>query len=297
MKAENWSGITQEAGSPIEELAIKYSVAFPWGTFQVTDGAHEAYGLMPLTPSTDSGKPETAPIGDKKIPPIDIILLGPEDIKFLESDSSPEELSSGSFTRVRRDSKGRITIAIGLTETTEAHRQHILKRIVSTLKPDFGEVDDEDILRRLVDFEDIPLEESLQHNLPQAFVSGLAQHVSDVASGTFFNWQEGEMKLIAVRHLSRLGKMAVAKTAAMTALWIELNPRYPFLAAIPTSLFLIDDLGRMRRRLKDLLLTKDDIDSQLQEMSLVFGRAVATDIYNIYNRRLFDEQARQSLEN
>jgi hypothetical protein len=85
MSKAEWSEFpyAKELAIPAMELPVSYALSFGWGNFQVTDRAHEAYGLTALTGEIVHGGEQATNIqpGTKPLS-VDIWLTTPQEVPF-----------------------------------------------------------------------------------------------------------------------------------------------------------------------------------------------------------------------
>src|SRR4051794_29776386 len=85
MSKAEWFGQPYSERRIEADTAIHHHIPFPWGSFQVSVEANEAYGIVPLNSDQAKGAHDTSQqkpkqIGDIAIPLTNIYLLGPNEL-------------------------------------------------------------------------------------------------------------------------------------------------------------------------------------------------------------------------
>lgn len=97
---------------------LAYSHPFPWGTWNVTEQAHAAYGLVPAVQPQ-----EAAAVGSDGYTPISVALLGPEEITSLLP--QPGDAATYSFQLGASSNLENPWIAVGSTSDLDLGHEYM----------------------------------------------------------------------------------------------------------------------------------------------------------------------------
>lgn len=147
---------------PEANLPVEYSIPFDWGNLYVTEAAHKAYGMVPLSPETVDGKPPTS-TNSAATPRVDVILVGPEEYEH-------DDQSALVATKIY---SGGVGMVIGFP----AAQDEISKHLGASLGEKLAKMEEElptEVMEEIKEHSIIPTAEDIENDLPQMLAHQLA---------------------------------------------------------------------------------------------------------------------------
>lgn len=162
---------------PAMEAPVSYTLPFKWGNFNVTEAAHEAYELTPLTGKIvhGGGRDTNEPAYSDGLG-VDIWLTGPDE--FEAADREPSQLSGikvANETYLHRQ-------GIGLQIKFDKSRNVLKQGMAADIEAQTDGVGAEDLMAINSPFEEpVPLMEVIDKDISRLMVHGLVRFMSQDA--------------------------------------------------------------------------------------------------------------------
>jgi hypothetical protein len=266
------------------ELPVEYTVPHPWGTLQVTEAAHQAYGLNPLV-TTTNGRLESFSPSDAT-PRVDVLLTAPQEHK----DHIPTGLVA---TKPILHKEGvRLIVSLGNDKTSlgEEFKHGLLSHLQM-----IANIDDENILEHITDYNGVSALEAIQHEVPQAIAHGLATCVKESLVDPLASWEQMQSNKKFLGFVARMGSFAVSGSALILTAPDLVTPELPMTYGrlVAPAAFTIGTLALNYRSIRRWLQASDYRTIVMNEKVDLKAMEVSESIHETYCREYFDEQFEQ----
>jgi hypothetical protein len=284
MSSELWSYAPFETAPPRNDVQepIQYSIPYKWGDWHVSETAHDAYGLVPLTADVLPGY-----VSQDKTelrPNTQIFLVTPGELGI------PEIPSGGFFVRPILSKHG-VEITIALGENAEELTSRLQESTLQAIGEHTG-LDVDNLKRDAIDGDGVSLEENLKHAVPQMvmhnFVNALGQRVPELTT----IWKRVEMNRKFAKRVAAYGGV-VLTGGAIVALSTITNHSADSNTMELLGLYYGVEGGIVYDMLRRHLRLANSKEHLLETQSKVYGDMVASDIHSTYCRDHFDRMLAQ----
>lgn len=264
-------------------LPLEYSIPFDTGSLHVTQAAHEAYCMIPLSPNVIEGGQLDRK--DTVGPKIDIILIGPN-----EFDTSGGDMLTKSH--VYKDGVG---LVVGFSDTHAQMREKIITSIADSAQeadidlPDGG-------VGAITSDEGISLDESLANEVPQILAHSLANAVAGEVRQSVEIWAKMNLSRAEYKKIVVSGSLSLIGTGLVLSPQILLDDRLigpgSLLIGAAYSAFF---LNMARRRLKEFIDTMPKRESIARILGMSTSLLVAEGVHASFCSKHFNRTAEEQL--
>ncbi len=271
---------------PDFERPAAYNIPFPWGNFQVSAAAHDAYQLQPLRPDVEPGSFDQGRQVPLK-PRTDIVLVTPE-----ESKAPKLEQLNGNVLAMGLQvaaNKNGVALAATFSHTIQALKESQLK----TLEQKTGE--GADALVEVPGIGDVRVEEALDQHLPDAYAHKLSDGLHVGISKAFAGYAEARANasVISTLRTANIGGLAVAGGINGAEIILQ-NDLRPSTAIFGIAVMGFSNLLASRNVVRHLQ-TAPDRQMFLEATAGLMAGKIREDIHQTFCRNRFDSQMNQSL--
>lgn len=266
---------------------LQYAIPFDWGSFQVTEAAHKAYGLSPFT-TTVSSRAE--------LPVPSLLLVGAPGINILlvaPTEASADLVPNSVSVKATRTDKKEINVVIASAEDKTTLTSNVSEVVKHGLQAAIG-VDDPDILKRIMNQDTIPLEQSLEQNVPQMLVQVIVGGIQQELKNTLVRVQRAEGNQSTLRRITILGSTSICAAFGTAAAESALFPSFRAENILLAGAMLVFFLKRGRRELKDWFAKANEREAYYDQLGQSYADKVAADIHASYDRAQFDRRFEES---
>lgn len=292
-RQNEWSRypMTKEPTGVGQETEVKYAIPYGWGALHVTDLAHQAYDLQPLTPDkvSEDEIDITEPMIHKNR--VDVYLLSPDEFadkvpgeSSQQPDSSESNLTSGDNVIFGVSAKALLhqrgaELYLGLSHGTADIKKAQLEGLER-----FAQAQSQDVESLCVD--DRPAIEVLNQMVSQEVVHRL----SDVAGITAGHAMDDLLQTSNRKDLWRTMKLSrnLGIVGVAAALCIDVNNQL-----LENSLvlgYLGTILSLEASALKKYLMGRNKINDEIGEIATLYERAVQQGIHGSYCSHSFNRK-------
>ncbi len=284
MSKGEWTIFPYEAqpNSAEFELPVEYTVPYSWGTLQVTEAAHQAYGLNPLVATTNS-RSKTTTLPSDSAPHVDVLLIAPEE--------GEDHIPPGAFALRPTLHKEGVSLIVGFGNDRASLGEEFKRGLLGQLQM-IANTDDEDILERVTNEDGVSALEALEHEVPQALAHGLAIGVKEGLENPLVSWERMQSNKKFLGFVARMGGLAVGGSTVILTSPNFVAPELPMTygrLVIPTA-FAVSSLALNYRTIRRWLQTSDYREIAVQESAELKAMEVSTSLHQTYCRQHFDEQ-------
>lgn len=259
---------------PQFNLPLEYTIPYRWGSLQVTEEAHEAYGLIPLTLTVEADKHDELP---KTNSSIDLLIVGPD--QLVDEDAKYQGRIMISSTA--KTSKDKIQIAMGLNGDLDT----INKEIKSSLFGFLG-------VEELESTEALGLSEQLEHDTPQMIVHRFIDGIDEYLPLVYSVWAENNHNKKFIKSMTTLGGIALGiptlQLAAIAATDLVIDTQ----SLLISSAASFGALLKVRKEVKDKLTSSGSNEHMLRIASELATKVVCSDIHSSFCSHEFDSEFR-----
>lgn len=262
---------------------MEYSVPYEWGNLHVTEEAHAAYEMIPLTPTKPCDLELMMPGRSRRgsEPRLDLVLAGPSEAKNADEGTT-------FWSSVYADDNQVIVVA-GHTKDKAAMISTTKQNILDGYRQFFGSesVPDEEILDTVGVVDGVSINEALDNNVSQAFAHEFADIFDSVVRTTLEHSRNFSDNMQFLRNAATIGFVTIAGISPVISLGYEVSESLPTLAP---SIFTAITVGGL------LLSTKKYIHSQHERTILntqianAKAELVSGSIHDTYCDAHFDNQ-------
>lgn len=272
-KQESILHVDKKLELPELGLPLAYTIPHAWGGLHVTESAHKAYEIVPLSPHVI----QCGAITDKdEQPQVDIMLIGPDEI----------EISGGAaFARSKVYSRG-IGIAIGFPYDNDwlAHR---LRSSLEATHALLG-IAPANVERELVDEDGLPTIETLKNSAPQHTVQSILSMVEDVSTASITDWIRQRNTNRQYRKIIKTGAMGLAFAGAICTADIALYNTVTTRTAAEAGAFLSVYALYGRYLLRHMIIDEPNRYELSRLQAHETAKNIATDIHADLSSAYFD---------
>jgi hypothetical protein len=276
-----------ELNMPELELPMSYGMNCGWGTIQVTEGAHEAYGLTPLVP-TVTDRSDLRATNDTTKSLVKVVLAAPHEL--------PEPPQEGSIWTSHVQSKSDIGILVGLGMDLPRAKELKKASLFEQFQPLLGEdLTIDEVLGRMVTPDNVPIIDTIEAQTKSLIAHQLSNSVSDETSIALAARERHYDNMSIKQRLQILGGVGITSTFAplfvVTALEVPLQPAslaFPAATALTTAVLSSRSLGRWLRQQP----TREAAFSNHADYA---GQLVGDNFHDAYCTNHFDNQFTQML--
>jgi hypothetical protein len=276
--------------SVLEVPPIKYSLNYDWGTFSVSTLADEAYELVPLRTEDEQNGPLA---GDNRLEDmlgyrINILLVVPGEMEVPDVPLHDQYVNSTW-------SGNELSVITSFGGTKDSLKDTIMHSILAQISQ-LGDIEEEsleEMRANIVDEDDIPMDESLSHDLPQMLAHNLSNNVGSHISIAIHEKEQEKFGRESIRRFRRIGMLGLLGDGIILGPpLLEAKPDYPA-TATALGIFLVLQAIIIGKDFKKFVTNRDTVEAVLRTTSKMQSIKVASDLHASFCRHHFDEQARK----
>lgn len=246
---------------------IAYSVQYPWGQLHVSESAHDAYRMQPLTPVIEGGSADFTP--DTDSPSIELTVVTPSEL-----DQEPVVATSESTNALA----GLIELGPSIQSVTDI-AESTLEQLVSEAGVDVAESEFADAT------------EEFQQDAPQQLAHLLAARTAHEVERLVESDVLDQVDERLYSRLRMLGSITVLGNAGVVApnFFFDdgaVGPLSYSLATLYSAFWLM----RGRQELKRYMESKPQVERSASLAGVAMAQVVGEDIHASYCRRHFNNE-------
>jgi hypothetical protein len=288
MSKAEWYGPPRTERRVETEFPMHHHIPFEWGTFQVSEAANAAYGLVPLSPNQERGPFDTSQQEKKAVPSTNIYLLGPDEM--LVNFGLGIITSQPSF-----DEKG-VSIHVSLSNTLDGMREKVEGFLDGAEAEDVEGSGLEEIYEAVQDFIVDDDSTRVEAALRQSLIHLLLLPIGNTTVQATKDWLRSDLNRSAYKLMRNAAKATLGIPAAVGTMELVTYGKIDPVQAAGIGAIILYGAVRVGSETKKYLKNEGVREAMLELPAAQYTDSVLNDIHEAYCSAHFDRQTSTLLE-